>query len=116
METELLYVCEDNSLTVRLCGEVDHHISTGIRESIDFMLDECSVKTVVFDFSRVTFMDSSGIGIVLGRYNKMKASGGRVVIRNASGLVKQILEMSGVFSLMKYEEGEEGDAEHEKQL
>ena len=71
------------------------------------MLEECNVKTIVFDFSRVTFMDSSGIGIVLGRYNKMAVSGGQVIIRNARGLVRQILEMSGIFSLMKHEEDKE---------
>ena len=105
MDTNLIY--SDHVLTVELCGEVDHHISSGIREQIDSMLEECNVKTIVFDFSRVTFMDSSGIGIVLGRYNKMAVSGGQVIIRNARGLVRQILEMSGIFSLMKHEEDKE---------
>ena len=105
MDTNLIY--SDHVLTVELCGEVDHHISSGIREQIDYMLEECNVKTIVFDFSRVTFMDSSGIGIVLGRYNKMAVSGGQVIIRNDRGLVRQILEMSGIFSLMKHEEDKE---------
>ena len=105
MDTNLIY--SDHVLTVELCGEVDHHISSGIREQIDYMLEECNVKTIVFDFSRVTFMDSSGIGIVLGRYNKMAVSGGQVIIRNARGLVRQILEMSGIFALMKHEEEKE---------
>lgn len=104
MDTNIIY--SDQVLTVELCGEVDHHIATGIRERIDYMMEECKVKTIVFDFSRVTFMDSSGIGIVLGRYNKMASSGGSVIIKNARGLVRQILEMSGIFTLMDYVEDE----------
>lgn len=104
METNIIFF--ENNLIVELCGEVDHHVAPGIKERIDFMLDQCRVNKIVFDFSRVTFMDSSGIGIVLGRYNKMVASGGEVVTRNARGTVKQILEMCGIFTLMKYEEEE----------
>ena len=51
-------------------------------------------------------MDSSGVGVVLGRYKKLKEIGGKVTVRNAGRLVKQILELSGVFSLMDYEETE----------
>ncbi len=54
----------------------------------------------------MTFMDSSGVGVVLGRYKKVGELGGTVTIRNADRLVKQILDMSGIFSLMKYEETE----------
>ena len=103
-DTNIIYYRKE--IIVELCGEVDHHVAPGIKDRIDFMAFECNVKKIVFDFSKVTFMDSSGIGIVLGRYNKMIASGGEVVTRNAHGTVKQILEMCGIFSLMKYEEDE----------
>ena len=63
-------------------------------------------KNLIMDFSKVTFMDSSGVGVVLGRYKKVGELGGTVTIRNADRLVKQILDMSGIFSLMKYEETE----------
>ena len=63
---------------------------------------------LVFDFANVTFMDSSGIGMVLGRYKKVHGAGGRVTIRNASRLVKQILDLSGVFTLMEYEDVRDG--------
>ena len=56
-------------------------------------------------------MDSSGIGVVLGRYKKLKKNGGTVTIRSANKLVKQILDMSGIFTLMEYKEEEEEDGE-----
>ena len=62
------------------------------------------------DVYKRQFMDSSGIGMILGRYKKVTAQGGRVKIRNAGSLVRQLLDLAGVFSLMEYEEdGEETD-------
>ena len=82
-----------------MSGEIDHHSADRIRGDIDDELQLYDVKNLVFDFSDVTFMDSSGIGVVLGRYKKIRAMGGTVAIRGAGSLVRQILEMSGVFLL-----------------
>lgn len=100
---ETIFCLTENTLIVELSGELDHHVAEKIRRDIDAEIEFYGVKDLVFDFSQVSFMDSSGIGMVLGRYKKLHGTGGSVRIRRASRLVKQILDMSGVFSLMEYE-------------
>ncbi|MCI5688344.1 anti-sigma F factor antagonist [Anaerovoracaceae bacterium 42-11] len=106
---DTMFHLKDSTLVAELCGEIDHHVCDKIREDIDKELELYEINHLIFDFSDVTFMDSSGIGVVLGRYKKLKKIGGTVTIRNASRLVKQILDMSGIFTLMEYEEEEEED-------
>lgn len=96
---DTIFYLQNETLVATLTGEIDHHSADRIRSDIDDELRLYDVKDLVFDFSDVTFMDSSGIGVVLGRYKKIRAMGGRVVIRNANSLVRKILEMSGVFML-----------------
>lgn len=104
---EINFYITGDTLVASLSGEIDHYSAQKVRSDIDDEMKIYHVKDLVIDFSGVTFMDSSGVGMVLGRYNKVKDLGGKVVIRNASRLVKQILDMSGVFSLMEYTEVEE---------
>ncbi len=107
---EINFSLKKDTLTVGLSGEIDHHVCDEIRTDIDREFARCGAVSLNFDFSSVTFMDSSGIGMILGRYKKVTAQGGRVKIRNAGSLVRQLLDMAGVFSLMEYEEdGEETD-------
>ncbi len=98
-----------STLIAELTGEIDHHCCDRIRNDIDSQIALYEAKHLILDFSKVTFMDSSGIGMVLGRYKKMKAQGGTVTIRRASRLIKQILDMSGVFTLMDCEDSAEED-------
>ena len=105
MET-IFCVENQDTLIVELIGEIDHHCAEKLRHDIDEQIRYWEAKNLILDFRQVEFMDSSGIGVVLGRYKKIHGDGGRVTIRNASRLVKQILDMSGVFSLMHYEDVE----------
>ncbi|MBR5315459.1 MAG: anti-sigma F factor antagonist [Firmicutes bacterium] len=104
---ETIFYVNNQTLIAALSGEIDHHVCDKLRKDIDEEMTIYGAKNLIFDFSDVTFMDSSGIGMVLGRYKKVKQMGGHVIIRNASRIVKQILDMSGVFTLMNYEETEE---------
>lgn len=107
---EINFSFKEDILTVGLSGEIDHHVCDEIRTDIDREFARCGASGLNFDFTSVTFMDSSGIGMILGRYKKVTAQGGRVKIRNAGNLVRQLLDMAGIFSLMEYEEdGEETD-------
>ena len=101
---ETIFYVEADTLIAVLSGEIDHHVAPQLRKDIDAEIEMCETRDFVFDFRKVSFMDSSGIGMVLGRYKKVHGAGGRVTIRNASRLIKQILDMSGVFTLMDYEE------------
>lgn len=103
---DTIFYIKGDTLVVCLSGEIDHHVAEKIRNDIDDEIKLYETKNLIMDFSKVTFMDSSGVGVVLGRYKKVGERGGTVTIRNADRLVRQILDMSGIFSLMKYEETE----------
>ena len=89
-----------SSLTVMLTGELDHHNAAEIRETLDGMLDG-SVRELTLDMSGVTFMDSSGIGIVLGRYKRMRERDGRLYLGGLKGNTEKILRMAGVLGLVE---------------
>lgn len=89
-----------SSLTVMLSGELDHHNAADIRQTLDSMLDG-SVRELTLDMSGVTFMDSSGIGIVLGRYRRMQERDGRLYLSGLGGSAEKILRMAGVLGLVE---------------
>ena len=86
-------------LRVVLSGELDHHNAAIIREEVDRELDG-SVKLLTLDMSGITFMDSSGIGVVLGRYRRMSESG-KLRIGGMSIYAEKILRMAGVLALLE---------------
>ena len=99
---DIIFGIKDNILVAEFLGEVDHHCSAKARADIDEAMEGYGSKNLIIDLSRVTFMDSSGIGIILGRYRKISASGGRVAISGGTKAVRSILNMAGVFSIIDY--------------
>ncbi len=85
-----------DTLTVKILGEIDHHCAKGIRESIDKDIFYYRPKKTVIDLSEVDFMDSSGLGLILGRYSAIKEMGGTLAIIGASARTEKILKLSGV--------------------
>lgn len=79
-----------------LSGEIDHHSVRDVRERIDMELDINRPKTLFLDFGKITFMDSSGIGLVLGRCRKTQLYGGKVEILNPSPQIKKVMKLSGL--------------------
>ena len=96
------YQVQENCLTIFLPREVDHHHAEEIRKNADLVIERNHIKYVIFDFEKTEFMDSSGIGMVLGRYRKMNETDGAVAIVSCSAAVRNILNMAGIFSLMDY--------------
>lgn len=86
----------DNCLMVKLPEEVDHHRAAFICESADKYIVKENVCNVVFDFEDTRFMDSSGIGIIMGRYKKISCFGGRVYAIHADAQIQRILKLSGL--------------------
>lgn len=84
------------TLIAKISGEIDHHTTNRLREILDRELMEKSIKNLILDFNDVTFMDSSGIGVIVGRYKKIDALGGKMMIIRASEQVDKILELSGI--------------------
>lgn len=84
------------NLIVSVSGELDQHKASGLREQIDLRITHANIRNLVFDFSNLEFMDSSGIGVIIGRYKLMRAMGGTVQIVANKQSVKKILELSGI--------------------
>ena len=89
-------------LRVVLSGELDHHNAAIIREEVDRELDG-SVKLLTLDMSGITFMDSSGIGVLVGRYKRIRAMGGKMLVIRTSPQVDKIIDVSGLRNLMEFE-------------
>lgn len=95
------YAIIENYLCIRMPKEVDHHGAAGIREGADQLILNDQVKNIVFDFEDTTFMDSSGIGIIIGRYRKISCFGGKVYAINASERIARLLRSSGLSSIIE---------------
>ena len=86
----------ENCLVIRLPEEVDHHNAKEIRQFADYYLGDERVEQIVFDFGATIFMDSSGIGLVAGRNEKIMYLGGRTIIANANRRIKRMLKIAGL--------------------
>lgn len=91
----------DNCLMIRLPEEVDHHRAGFICENADRLLVRDDVCNVVFDFENTRFMDSSGIGIIMGRYRKIACFGGRVYAIHADRQIQRIFMVSGLNKIVE---------------
>ena len=89
-------------LIVRLQGELDHHTADVLRTQLDEAIKQDSIRHVVFNLADLTFMDSSGIGVILGRYKQIVARSGEVVLCSMNPTIYRIFEMSGLFKVMKH--------------
>jgi len=87
-------------LIVALSGEIDHHSLKSLRGSIDAQLEQFTPKRVILDFEKVSFMDSSGIGLILGRRRIAESYGGKVAVQNASGYVERLIKLAGLESML----------------
>ena len=88
-------------LTVYLSGEIDHHSAAEMRFFIDGELERSTPSVLVFDFSEVEFMDSSGIGLVMGRLRVLSGWGGKAVIENPRPNIRKMLKLAGLEKLIK---------------
>ncbi len=88
----------------KLSGEIDHHAAKSVREAIDSELDRGNVCELVLDFADVSFMDSSGLGVIFGRYNKLLAQGGSLKLKRVPKRIERILRMAGVYTLVDRKE------------
>ncbi len=95
---------EDKLLLIQITEEIDHHTTEKLRRKMDYEITRFMPRKVMFDFSKVSFMDSAGIGLLIGRYKLAKMLGCSTKIINASQSVKKVLEMSGVVRIIPVEE------------
>ena len=87
-------------IIMRIYGEIDHHMAGEIKKRLEAEIKRTGAVNIALDFGSVTFMDSSGIGMIIGRYRTVNALGGRLIIYDASQQVKRLLEMAGINELV----------------
>lgn len=93
------------NLTVLVPAELDHHHAEQIRKGADQILQTHNIRSIVFDFARTSFMDSSGIGMIMGRYKNIRFTGGTVIAIRANEQIRRILTLSGVYKVIDIYEG-----------
>lgn len=98
------YNTEDKLLVLELTEEIDHHSTEKIRRRADYEIQRHMPKKAIFDFSGVTFMDSAGIGMVIGRYKMVSMLGGKISMINVKPSIKKVFEMSGILKIIPIEE------------
>lgn len=98
---EPVFETEGNCLNILLPGELDHPASDLIRQESDRIMAKIYIKTISFDFQRTTFMDSSGIGLIMGRYRAMGMRQGCIRAVNVSSYITKLLHLSGVHKYME---------------
>ena len=92
-----------NLLIVQVAGELDHHFADEIRMRIDAEIMKPPIRNILFDFNRLSFMDSSGIGLVMGRYRLMQTMEGEVRITEAPSHIVKVMKLAGMDKLAAFE-------------
>lgn len=89
-----------DTLMVQVDGEMDMLVADQLRREIDRVIGSRRINSLIMDLNSVTFIDSAGIGVILGRYKKISAAGGRMYIIRPRPAVQKILELAGVNKLV----------------
>ena len=88
---------DDKTLLVQFTTtELDHHVATYIKENVDDIIMRKNIKNIIFDFHNIKFMDSSGIGVIIGRYKKIANVHGNVSVINMNPRVEKVFNLSGM--------------------
>ena len=90
-------------VTAYLSGELDHHTAKAMRESIDSAIELNMPTLLIIDFTDISFMDSSGIGLVMGRYRLLSRTGAELHISGASPQIYKVMQLAGIERLAKLE-------------
>ena len=107
-EEVVRYELYGQCLVIYVTADLDHHAVSILRDKSDRMIQAGNAKHVIFDFKDVDFMDSSGIGLIMGRYKKVMFIGGKAAVTHVSRNVDRIFQMSGLYKIIeKYDTPEE---------
>lgn len=97
-----------NCLIIYITQDLDHHAVISLREQSDRLIDAGNIRHIIFDFADTDFMDSSGIGLIMGRYKRVMFRGGKAAVSSVSAGVDRIFQMSGLYKIIgKYATSEE---------
>ena len=97
----LSYEVKRDGLLVRLTGELDHSACDGLRRELDGLIARTGATRLLLDLSGLEFMDSSGIGLIIGRYKRMARRGGSVAVIAANRRIDRLFDMAGLYQLVE---------------
>lgn len=92
---------QSDCVTALLYGELDHHSSQQVKAELDDVIRKYRDSNLILDLKNLSFMDSSGLGVLLGRYKKLKAGGNSMYIRNANKQIEKVFDVSGIYRIIK---------------
>ncbi len=92
---------QNDSATAYLIGELDHHSAEQVKDELDNLIRRFDDMNLILDLKNLSFMDSSGLGVILGRYKKLKAKGGKMYIKNANTQIEKVFTVSGIYQIIK---------------
>ena len=98
---------KESVLCIRLTGELDHHSAEALRQKVTNYLQTEDIRHIVLNLADLSFMDSSGLGVILGRYKEIKQLGGEMVVCAISPAVNRLFDMSGLFKIIRMEPSEQ---------
>lgn len=107
MSLDIEMEIKQDVLCIRLSGELDHHSADELREKATNTIEEHSIRHIVLNLESLSFMDSSGLGVILGRYKQIKQQHGEMVVCAISPSVQRLFEMSGLFKIIRLEPTEQ---------
>lgn len=93
---QIIFQTQDKTLIVKIIGELDHHVVREIKDRIDKKITNTKAKNLIFDFSSLSFMDSSGIGLIVGRYKVITSIGGKMLIVSNTKTIDRIINLAGI--------------------
>jgi stage II sporulation protein AA (anti-sigma F factor antagonist) len=97
---DLIVKEKKKSVVVKIVGEIDQHNAEELRQSVDKAFERSRCSNMIFDFSAVSFMDSAGIGLLIGRYKNVRSRGGNVAIVGMNRDLSRIYTISGLKKIM----------------
>jgi stage II sporulation protein AA (anti-sigma F factor antagonist) len=94
------------TLIVRLKGELDHHTADAVKQRMEAAIEKDQLKHIILSLKDLNFMDSSGLGVILGRYKQITAKGGKMVVCDINPAIYRLFEMSGLFKIVSIQDTE----------
>ena len=112
-EKRFSHKSDNGVLEIKLMGEIDHHSAVNVRSDIDELIFDLRPSKVVLDLSEISFMDSSGLGLIMGRYALIKDFGGTLSLRAPTVAVMKILSLAGMERMIKIEKSIKEEVKNE---
>lgn len=107
MSLYINYYVKKHTLIVKLNGEMDQYTADDLRFKLIEYIKRCNIKNIIFNMAKLQFMDSTGIGIIIGRYNDIKNKDGKIVLCEMNPTIKKIVLLSGLSKIAALKETEE---------